>query len=279
MNYMQKRAALNKIATLKKAAAAVLLVKLAANDSQAAKAKPDLQQSLMSTPALYGGAGGLALGGLAGALLGDNKNMLRNALLGALSAGAAGYGAGIGYDQLYGKKDATDTVSRPTGMPISELQQLQKIDKELDRRADASSETDVNNSELPGLAPPSSSSNPLSRVVNSVGQQFNNAVQNRKEVVNTAVDQIRNSSPYKNWKQSYEAIRAKADQAKSDAARDALSAYYTAEAKRKAQSDNDGSSDPGMLQFRDELTRAAAKRRKQQQEAQRNADSFAGFLG
>lgn len=98
MNYMQKRAALNKIATLKKAAAAVLLVKLAADD------KPELKQSLMSTPALYGGAGGLALGGLAGALLGDEKNMLRNALLGALGTGAAAYGAGVGYDQLYGEK-------------------------------------------------------------------------------------------------------------------------------------------------------------------------------
>lgn len=114
MNYIQKRATLQKISTLKKAAAAVLLIKLAAGAAApAAPAAPEgssapdknwLSDFKMTSP-LYGAAGGALLGGLGGGLLGDDKDRLRNILLGTLGMGGLGYGAGYGYDNLLAQSD------------------------------------------------------------------------------------------------------------------------------------------------------------------------------
>lgn len=122
MNYMQKRAALNKLSTLKKAAAAVLLVKLANADTAAAAASnssteggtPDkswLSGFKMTSP-LWGMAGGAALGGLTGGILSNDKDRLRNILLGTLGMGGLGYGAGWGYDQLSQERENQDRAMR-----------------------------------------------------------------------------------------------------------------------------------------------------------------------
>lgn len=128
MNYMQKRAALKKVSTLRKAAAAVLLIKLAADDKPA----DDKPAATASTnpgfyPALYGGLGSAALGGIAGSFVGDEKDRLRNILLGVLGMGTLGAGIGYGTGTLMGKKapevssesdsDAALTAYRLGGSP------------------------------------------------------------------------------------------------------------------------------------------------------------------
>lgn len=123
MNYIQKQATLHKIAQLKRAAVAVLLLKQAGVDGVSAfmannvtpdmvptilhGAKPYVETSLNSLAGSYapgwgyllGLGGGALAGGLTGALISDQKNKVRDSIIGALAGSLLGSNLGYGAER------------------------------------------------------------------------------------------------------------------------------------------------------------------------------------
>lgn len=127
MNYIQKRAALRKISSIKKAAAAVLLIKLAGENAEAmdadALAKMVADQARITGNSLagsyapgygslIGAGGGAALGGLAGALASNDENRIRDGLLGALTGGAVGGIGGYSLERYQREKAVADLMGK-----------------------------------------------------------------------------------------------------------------------------------------------------------------------
>lgn len=123
MNYIQKQATLQKISSIKKAAAAMLLIKLAtANAAPDDLAKAERRRLIHTQnvvngayyPGVYslmGAGGGSAIGGLLAALLAKkDEDRLSRGLSGAFAGGLAGGGLGYGADFYQANKDNTAVI-------------------------------------------------------------------------------------------------------------------------------------------------------------------------
>lgn len=134
MNYIQKRAALRKISSIKKVAAAVRLIKLAqangTTSDEAARMKAMKkylkvsENSLAGSYApgygsLIGAGGGAALGGLTGALISNNENRIRDGLLGALTGGVAGGVGGYSLERYQREKAVAKLMNMMEKMGIT----------------------------------------------------------------------------------------------------------------------------------------------------------------
>lgn len=126
MNYLQKQATLHKIAQIKRAAKALLILKSASDRAvdislDNIDPSPDVcndlegisNYKLPGIKSLLGAGSGAALGGIAGALTSDDEELrLRNAIIGALTGTAVGGLGGYGIEHVGRLSDYENAIRK-----------------------------------------------------------------------------------------------------------------------------------------------------------------------